>query len=255
MYIFHHASRSRFFNLFTDFTVLTIFCTQQWTKDKASIFCFLPGKPYGDDNNDLYSNDDYEDIDSTGDGYGDEEKVIVVLPKFKTKPQTLMVNEGAAIRLPCVVDRLSKCQTSCQYASSRTFEYVPAFMPRWKWWFDYMTSRKACSHDQGNQFLLLLRATLLKVKACWMTFWIRAVLYYAHVVFGNSTNWSTNVRVYSIRSIKKYDVSRNLSSQVELHLCTKIAKRKVFVGKSKHQRECHLPNHTQFQISAMHATI
>jgi len=49
---------------------------------------------------------DYEDIDSTGDGYGDEEKVIVVLPKFKTKPQTLMVNEGAAIRLPCVVDRL-----------------------------------------------------------------------------------------------------------------------------------------------------
>jgi len=63
------------------------------------------GKPYGDDNNDLYSNDDYEDLDG-GDGYGEEEKVIVVLPKFKTKPQNMMVNEGGTIRLPCLVDNI-----------------------------------------------------------------------------------------------------------------------------------------------------
>ena len=65
------------------------------------------GKPYGDDNNDLYSNDDYEDLDG-GEGYGEEEKVIVVLPKFKTKPQNMMVNEGGTIRLPCLVDNISK---------------------------------------------------------------------------------------------------------------------------------------------------
>jgi len=65
----------------------------------------VKGKPYGDDNNDLYSNDDYEDLDG-GDGYGEEEKVIVVLPKFKTKPQNMMVNEGGTIRLPCLVDNI-----------------------------------------------------------------------------------------------------------------------------------------------------
>lgn len=69
------------------------------------------GKPYGDDNNDLYSNDDYEDADdgageSIGDGTSDEENVIMVLPKFMTRQQNLMVNEGGTIRLPCIVDKL-----------------------------------------------------------------------------------------------------------------------------------------------------
>ena len=72
------------------------------------------GKPYGDDNNDLYNNEDYTDPDGLGEhgGQQDEnrpdESVIYKLPKFVTKPQNLMVNEGSTIRLPCVVDRLGK---------------------------------------------------------------------------------------------------------------------------------------------------
>jgi len=70
------------------------------------------GKPYGDDNNDLYSNDEYEDADEGGEGGGGggddnaEENAIAFLPKFVTRQQNLMVNEGGTIRLPCVVDRL-----------------------------------------------------------------------------------------------------------------------------------------------------
>jgi hypothetical protein len=68
------------------------------------------GKPYGDDNNDLYNNDDYTDPDGNGGHQQDDsrtdESVIYKLPKFVTKPQNLMVNEGSTIRLPCVVDRL-----------------------------------------------------------------------------------------------------------------------------------------------------
>lgn len=68
------------------------------------------GKPYGDDNNDLYNNDDYTDPDGNGGQQQDDsrtdESVIYKLPKFVTKPQNLMVNEGSTIRLPCVVDRL-----------------------------------------------------------------------------------------------------------------------------------------------------
>jgi len=63
------------------------------------------GKPYGDDNNDLYNNEDYTDPSNPpADDPADEP--IYKLPKFVTKPQNLMVNEGSTIRLPCVVDRL-----------------------------------------------------------------------------------------------------------------------------------------------------
>ena len=67
----------------------------------------VSGKPYGDDNNDLYSNVEYEDVDG-GEDVNEEENVIMVLPKFQTESQNLMVNEGGIIRLPCIVNRLGK---------------------------------------------------------------------------------------------------------------------------------------------------
>ena len=75
------------------------------------VFNCVVGKPYGDDNNDLYNNEDYTDPDGIGErGHQQddrpEENVIYKLPKFITKPQNLMINEGSTIRLPCVVDRL-----------------------------------------------------------------------------------------------------------------------------------------------------
>ena len=39
---------------------------------------------------------------------GEEENVIRYLPKFVTKPDNLMVNEGGTIRLDCMVNRLGK---------------------------------------------------------------------------------------------------------------------------------------------------
>jgi hypothetical protein len=72
--------------------------------------CILvSGKPYGDDNNDVYANDDYEDADTTQEGGANgAEHVIHVLPKFVTTPQNVMVNEGATIKLPCLVNRLGQ---------------------------------------------------------------------------------------------------------------------------------------------------
>ena len=72
------------------------------------VICFIfSGKPYGDDNNDLYNNEDYTDPSNPpADDPADEP--IYKLPKFVTKSQNLMVNEGSTIRLPCVVDRLGK---------------------------------------------------------------------------------------------------------------------------------------------------
>ncbi len=66
--------------------------------------------PYGDDNNDIYSNDDYEDdsqSSSASSGYN-AETVIHTIPKFVSEPRRDLVNEGGTIRLPCVVDRLGK---------------------------------------------------------------------------------------------------------------------------------------------------
>ena len=57
------------------------------------------GKPYDDDNNYLYSDEDYTDLDSTDDP-------IYKLPKFVTKRKNVIVDEGSTIRLPCVVDKL-----------------------------------------------------------------------------------------------------------------------------------------------------
>ena len=72
----------------------------------------VSGKPYGDDNNDLYANDEYEDVESTDQASTSNgaaaEHVIHVLPKFVTTPQNVMVNEGATIKLPCVVNRLGE---------------------------------------------------------------------------------------------------------------------------------------------------
>jgi len=69
----------------------------------------VSGKPYGDDNNDVYANDDYEDADTTQEGGANgAEHVIHVLPKFVTTPQNVMVNEGATIKLPCLVNRLGQ---------------------------------------------------------------------------------------------------------------------------------------------------
>lgn len=63
----------------------------------------------------MYNNDDYTDPDGNGGQQQDDsrtdESVIYKLPKFVTKPQNLMVNEGSTIRLPCVVDRLGKWKT------------------------------------------------------------------------------------------------------------------------------------------------
>eukprot|EP00095_Tigriopus_kingsejongensis_P003962 maker-scaffold79_size400133-snap-gene-3.19 protein:Tk03962 transcript:maker-scaffold79_size400133-snap-gene-3.19-mRNA-1 annotation:"conserved hypothetical protein" len=58
--------------------------------------------PYGDTNNDIYSNDDYEDDTAAG----KEESQIYSVPKFVAEPVNELVNEGGTIRLPCIVDRL-----------------------------------------------------------------------------------------------------------------------------------------------------
>lgn len=72
----------------------------------------VPALPYGDDNNDIYSNDDYEDVaasSASGGEAGDGgEQVIHTLPQFKTAGQSLLVNEGSTIKLPCNVNRLGK---------------------------------------------------------------------------------------------------------------------------------------------------
>ena len=65
--------------------------------------------PYGDDNNDIYSNDDYEDVASTSNEMTEgNEQVIHRLPTFTSVGETMLVNEGSTIRLPCIVNRLGK---------------------------------------------------------------------------------------------------------------------------------------------------
>ena len=67
--------------------------------------------PYGDDNNDIYSNIDYEDSASSDGGGRDNsavEKEISRVPTFTSEPLREMVNEGGTIRLPCFVDKLGK---------------------------------------------------------------------------------------------------------------------------------------------------
>lgn len=60
--------------------------------------------PYGDTNNDIYSNDDYEDDSNVN----KEENQIYAVPKFESTSINELVNEGGTIRLPCIVDRLGK---------------------------------------------------------------------------------------------------------------------------------------------------
>jgi len=61
------------------------------------------GSPYS-----KQTTDDYDYPDNDGQDINDNENEISVYetPKFITKPQTLLVNEGDTIRLPCFVDRL-----------------------------------------------------------------------------------------------------------------------------------------------------
>ena len=72
------------------------------------------GLPYGDDNNDIYSNDDYEDVASTSTGRELEgaESVIHTLPHFVSTGQSMLVNEGSTIKLSCLVNRLGKKKIS-----------------------------------------------------------------------------------------------------------------------------------------------
>ena len=49
---------------------------------------YFSGKPYGDDNNDIYSNDDYEDDDGGAGGAGGpdggtHENVIHTIPRYE----------------------------------------------------------------------------------------------------------------------------------------------------------------------------
>ena len=71
---------------------------------------YITGLPYGDDNNDIYSNDDYEDVAQSGNGDSmtGGEQVIHTLPHFITTGQNMLVNEGSTIKLPCLVNRLGK---------------------------------------------------------------------------------------------------------------------------------------------------
>jgi len=62
--------------------------------------------PYGDDNNDIYSNDDYEDVASASNEETVGEQVIHRLPTFTSVGEQLLVNEGSTIRMPCIVNRL-----------------------------------------------------------------------------------------------------------------------------------------------------
>ena len=68
--------------------------------------------PYGDDNNDIYSNDDYEDVASSANSDsmqpGVEEKEMIQMPHFVTSGNNMLVNEGSTIKLPCQVNRLGK---------------------------------------------------------------------------------------------------------------------------------------------------
>ena len=48
--------------------------------------------------------DDYDNSDIKSDN--DKEVQVWATPKFQTNPQTLLVNEGDTVRLPCYVDKL-----------------------------------------------------------------------------------------------------------------------------------------------------
>ena len=73
------------------------------------MYFLLPALPYGDDNNDIYSNDDYEDVASTSNEMTEgNEQVIHRLPTFTSVGETMLVNEGSTIRLPCFVNNLGK---------------------------------------------------------------------------------------------------------------------------------------------------
>ncbi len=85
------------------------------------LFTFLfTGLPYGDDNNDIYSNDDYEDVGSaTANDDADRERVIHELPHFTTTGESMLVNEGSTIKLPCIVNRLGRSSFALCLLASR----------------------------------------------------------------------------------------------------------------------------------------
>ena len=85
--------------------------------------------PYGDDNNDIYSNDDYEDVASSANSDsmqpGVEEKEMIQMPHFVTSGNNMLVNEGSTIKLPCQVNRLGKNYLVFKRSLLRS-EYVSA---------------------------------------------------------------------------------------------------------------------------------
>ena len=88
---------------FSIFAGMTFFLANK--NDQFCIFSSIAALPYGDDNNDIYSNDDYEDTEPSG---GQREKQIYSVPQFVSESQSDLVNEGSTIRLNCLVDRLGK---------------------------------------------------------------------------------------------------------------------------------------------------
>merc|ERR1719186_1323164 len=57
------------------------------------------GLPYSQNEDTVYEYENLPDTDK-------EEYTVMATPRFISSPQTLLVNEGDTIRLPCKVDRL-----------------------------------------------------------------------------------------------------------------------------------------------------
>lgn len=61
----------------------------------------LSGVPYSESDSELY---DY--VNDESDGMSGGEEAVMKTPDFMSTAQTLIVNEGDTVRLPCTVDRL-----------------------------------------------------------------------------------------------------------------------------------------------------
>ena len=68
---------------------------------------FFQASPYSEVNGDLY---DYETSNNgeaiEGGSEGEEKIKLLSTPKFLSQPQSVLVNEGDTVKLPCIVDRL-----------------------------------------------------------------------------------------------------------------------------------------------------
>ena len=75
-----------------------------------SIYISGHPQPYSEEGEDLYdyeaASDDLIDDGDNSDGGKRTEMVMMSTPKFISQAQSVLVNEGETIRLPCMVDRL-----------------------------------------------------------------------------------------------------------------------------------------------------